>query len=259
MCQASFARAAAKFGVVCVSVADVRSATGAIPATLNYDPQEETQLLYGEGVEIFDHQGEWLKIGAVEQPEFSHNRRWESYPGWVKKDAILKIKRPPDMKFVVKTKSSRIHDRPDFKSSFLPVSMGTKLDVTGDSKKGFWKVRKVDGDTGWIAMDEVRLLTPPLPESFTRKMITDSASELLGDPYFWGGRSANLPDLANQVTAVDCSGLVNLAYRVAGIDIPRDSYEQYQKSRKIKKEELKTGDLIFSGPKDDPNKIFKSR
>ena len=44
---------------------------------------------------------------------------------------------------------------------------------------------------------------------------------------------------------VDCSGLTSLAFRVCGIDIPRDSHEQRLLSRPVSRKELKQADLIF--------------
>lgn len=150
---------------------------------------------------------------------------------------------------------ARLFTKPNTHCPYLPLSMGTKVLCKNVQKNGFWKIKKIDGKTGWILEDEIRLLTPPLPEKFSRKLVVNSAFQLLGDPYFWGGRSAQIPELKNQVTAVDCSGLTHLAYRVAGIEIPRDAYEQYLKARKIKKNELKMGDLIFSASKETPGKV----
>lgn len=244
-----------KWGIVSVPVADVRTVSGSLPTSHDFDPDQETQLLYGEIIKIVDGNVDWLKIEAVEQPEYSHNNRWEGYPGWVRGEFVLQIKKVPEQNFVVHKKIARLFSSPDFQTSYIPLSLGTKILCPGIQKKGFWKIKTVDGKTGWISINEIRFLTPIFPEEFLRKLIIDSALELLGDLYFWGGRSAHISELQDQVTSVDCSGLVNLAYRVAGIDIPRDSYEQFLKAKKIEKEKLKMGDLIFSGPKEQPNRI----
>ena len=44
---------------------------------------------------------------------------------------------------------------------------------------------------------------------------------------------------------MDCSGLVSLAYRIHGRDVPRDSHEQKLHSRAARSAELQAGDLIF--------------
>ncbi|MET7690083.1 NlpC/P60 family protein [Streptomyces sp. NPDC005483] len=58
----------------------------------------------------------------------------------------------------------------------------------------------------------------------------------LGSPYVWG---ATGPD------AFDCSGLVQAAYRSAGISLPRTTYAQIDAGRRVSRSELLPGDLVF--------------
>ncbi|MFE9439711.1 NlpC/P60 family protein [Streptomyces sp. NPDC006602] len=58
----------------------------------------------------------------------------------------------------------------------------------------------------------------------------------LGSPYVWG---ATGPD------AFDCSGLVQAAYRSAGISLPRTTYAQIDTGRRVSRSELLPGDLVF--------------
>jgi cell wall-associated NlpC family hydrolase len=58
----------------------------------------------------------------------------------------------------------------------------------------------------------------------------------IGSPYVWG---ATGPD------AFDCSGLVQAAYRAAGIQLPRTSYAQIGAGRRVSRSELRPGDLVF--------------
>jgi uncharacterized protein YycO len=62
------------------------------------------------------------------------------------------------------------------------------------------------------------------------------AEDQLGKPYQWGGTG---PD------SFDCSGLVMMAYRAAGIDIPRTSQEQWVWGPRIKASQAEPGDLVF--------------
>jgi peptidoglycan DL-endopeptidase CwlO len=62
------------------------------------------------------------------------------------------------------------------------------------------------------------------------------AQEQLGKPYLWGGTG---PD------AFDCSGLVMMAYRAAGINIPRTSEEQWAWGPQIPASQVQPGDLVF--------------
>jgi len=62
------------------------------------------------------------------------------------------------------------------------------------------------------------------------------AERQLGKPYLWGGTG---PD------AFDCSGLVMMAYRAAGIDIPRTSEEQWLWGHQVGPGHVQPGDLVF--------------
>ena len=62
------------------------------------------------------------------------------------------------------------------------------------------------------------------------------AEEQLGKPYQWG---ATGPD------AFDCSGLVMMAYRAAGIDIDRTSQAQWGSEQRIPASQVQPGDLVF--------------
>jgi cell wall-associated NlpC family hydrolase len=62
------------------------------------------------------------------------------------------------------------------------------------------------------------------------------AQDQLGKPYLWGGTG---PD------AFDCSGLVMMAYRAAGVYIPRTSQQQWQQLPRVSAAQAETGDLVF--------------
>lgn len=62
------------------------------------------------------------------------------------------------------------------------------------------------------------------------------AQAQIGKPYLFG---ATGPD------AFDCSGLVMMAYRAAGIDIPRTSQQQWQSGVKVAASQVQPGDLVF--------------
>lgn len=58
----------------------------------------------------------------------------------------------------------------------------------------------------------------------------------LGSPYVWGATGPN---------AFDCSGLVQAAYRSAGVSLPRTTYAQIDTGRRVSRSELQPGDLVF--------------
>lgn len=68
----------------------------------------------------------------------------------------------------------------------------------------------------------------------------DWALAQVGTPYVWGGETPGV--------GFDCSGLVQAAYREAGIMLPRVAQDQYDVTMKIAPSDpLKPGDLVFFG------------
>ncbi len=62
----------------------------------------------------------------------------------------------------------------------------------------------------------------------------------IGTPYVWGGETPGV--------GFDCSGLVQAAYRVAGVNLPRVAQDQYDGTPKLAPGAvLEPGDLVFFG------------
>ena len=78
-------------------------------------------------------------------------------------------------------------------------------------------------------------LTTP---GFTQKdKLIENALIYLNAPYLWGGRSP---------LGIDCSGLTQMVYRLQGIDLPRDAYQQAEVGTTLSFiEESEPGDLAF--------------
>jgi hypothetical protein len=89
--------------VVAVPVADLRAEPVPHSGRYEFDRLQETQVLEGETVLVFERRGDWARVACPEQDEYTHNDRWEGYPGWVRWSALSadlsKARRPerPDL------------------------------------------------------------------------------------------------------------------------------------------------------------------
>lgn len=81
---------------------------------------------------------------------------------------------------------------------------------------------------------------PPisLPGSGGARIAVQTAYDQIGKPYEW---AASGPD------SFDCSGLTMYAWRAAGISLPHSSRAQFSATKRVAREDLQPGDLVFFG------------
>ena len=103
---------------------------------------------------------------------------------------------------------------------------GEVLEVE-ERRDGWARIRTAYDYPGWVR-EEALCAGDPL----------SLAWGFLGTPYEFGGLSA---------AGIDCSGLVHLAYRLAGRVVPRDSWQQEAAGAPVEADELRPGDLITYG------------
>ncbi|HVA65522.1 MAG TPA: C39 family peptidase [Elusimicrobiota bacterium] len=230
--------------MVGVTDADLMAKPSNLSVPGRHDPNLLSQVLYGEPVLVRAAHGDWARVEVEDQPHFSKNR-WGGYPGWIQAKALA-CAPPLPVNRVVKAKAVRAVSG----GKTILFSLGTRLDAVG-AAAGKTVVRLIDSRTAVVPSSALETLSPA-KNALKRRRILDSAGLFLGLRYVWGGRSGVQ---ARPSWGVDCSGLASLAYRAAGLLIPRDAADQKRRARPITAREMKPGDLIFLSAADGSPRI----
>jgi gamma-D-glutamyl-L-lysine dipeptidyl-peptidase len=143
---------------------------------------------------------------------------------------------------VVTAPYTKIYQSPEGDETSGEVYLSTVLPYIDLAHPQRLRVALPGDAEGWLARDdvEVRNNSELFPQQDSA-IVTSYAKAFLGITYLWGGTSWR---------GIDCSGLVQLCYRMGGYILPRDAEPQYAAlSHDIKREQIQAGDLIFFGRK----------
>ena len=139
-------------------VVHLRSVPHTAPQPDVHDPQQESQLLYGERVRVVREENDWTQIEALEQAEFTHNNRWEGYPGWVPSHTLVPEQTVRIPTIVVTAKwAPTWRDAHRTQPTALRFPIGTLLNGV-DFGGTLWKVEMADGSTVWLEGGHARSL-----------------------------------------------------------------------------------------------------
>jgi len=201
--------------------------------------EQVTQALLGDEVQLLETRGDWFKV--LVRPQY---RTDKGYPGWLKRASVARQQPPPTPEtcVVVKVPEVALREKPDAKAKVIQkASLGSQLTLMEPFQEGWLSI--------WVPGQKTPLYAPsrhfnqvPTGPPQEGKSIVDTAAQLKGTPYLWGGMSNK---------GIDCSGFTYTSYRVHGITIPRDADQQFQVGTPVTVEELEPGDLLFFGDTKD--------
>lgn len=191
------------------------------------------EVLFGMLVKILGEEDEWAYV-----------RTQYDYEGYVLKDDLILENRLINLwneceKYIIVHSLVDVMDIPKYQGSILKtLTRGALIVLTGLKKDDWVEILLPDSQKGWIKGVYIKkwVKHDKKDEIGLRNKLVENAKLYLGTQYRWGGKTS---------MGIDCSGLCSMAYLLEGIIIYRDAVLKEKYMRRIEREEIKKGDLMF--------------
>ncbi|MFW5781098.1 MAG: NlpC/P60 family protein [Bacteroidota bacterium] len=181
------------------------------------EPSERSELvsmlLFGEEYTVKEEQREWIQVIT----------KFDQYKAWIDKKLFHESEKGESSRVIDKTISIQTPW-----SGNMQVFPGSELPLVALKDKKFRF-----GSLEYTLNQEIH---NPRATKSQRKTIAINAQQYLNSSYLWGGR---IPG------SIDCSALVQIAFKISGIKLPRDSGDQAKKGDLIDLKYGEPGDLAF--------------
>ncbi len=189
----------------------------------NHRREMVNQLLFGEAVQVLREKGNlWVKVRSLH----------DGYEGWMTR-TLLQEADETDVNTATDHVTSALLGSAIINDIPTNIPLGSSLPHFENGA----------GRIGNIVYSFAGSFTNTKEQQASGSLVETLSRQWLNAPYLWGGRT---------ILGVDCSGFVQVNYKLIGIDLPRDAWQQAQEGEPVKKlKDAQKGDLAFFDDKDE--------
>ena len=196
-----------------------------------------SQAIMGTPMKVLDVKDKWYRVQTP-----------ENYIGWMEGCGLQRMSSldfehwEGAKRFLFNRMTGNAFDAPCKKGEIISDLVLGDLFEVEDVVHNFLKIKMPDGRVGYVHRDDCISFEDWCKIKPNAQSILAVAKQMMGSPYLWGGLSSK---------AVDCSGLVKLAYYSQGVILARDASQQVRCGEIIDFQNisnLQSGDLLFFGP-----------
>ncbi len=182
-----------------------------------------SQLLFGEAYEIVSQEGEWCKIKTL----------FDNYEGYIETKQIVLM-----------------HPSAYQECYAMPLVADSPTMVCDKTRNcSFWvpqgsslPIRNLQSHIIQLGAEQFEV--PNISTTYRQAdlgcnfdgMIEKNVLSFLNAPYLWGGRT---------IFGIDCSGFVQIVFKIIGKSLPRDASQQVRCGEDIKLPQARIGDVAF--------------
>ena len=221
-----------RIGKMCYNEAVVTRSVADLHAKTSRRSERVTQVVLGTPLMVAKERRTWLRVTTP-----------DAYRGWIEVAATRRLKfREPRYAFkgriaVVKSNVAVIYLEPSREArESITVTVDTRLELVSEQTHRC-RVRLPGLSYGWIRREDVSIRPAGFNYAVTNRQRTaESGKRFLGVPYLWGGTTP---------LGFDCSGFVQLVYKMNGVSIPRDADMQFMIGTPIDTLDVAAADLVF--------------
>jgi cell wall-associated NlpC family hydrolase len=173
------------------------------------------QLLFGETMVLLEQRDEWFRVRSF----------YDQYEGWLTEHLVTGTNEriaSAEPEFITTEMAGPVR----FEGGLMQVPAGSSLRGFDAEKRSLW-------DESYRYEGQYRKAS----ESFDDGLLLKTAGAWMNAPYLWGGKT---------FMGVDCSGFVQTVFKILGIRLMRDAYQQAEQGRVVETlSAAKRGDLAF--------------